>query len=217
MGGPRPKQVRHPIPFWIRSPFAIEDRFADYDTARVSANAVALAAAKIDVIVAFSLVPARAAREATSSIPIVMDTGDPVRQGLVASLARSGNNVTGQSLMRQDMAAEQLQTLREAIPEAIKIAVLQQPDVHLTQMAEIERAAVGLGASVLAVPAGVVQDLPHLFNELKEAGVDAYLVLNEPRTDAVRGKLPRWPCSIDYPEWCRTAVTSRREDCFVMG
>src|SRR5690242_3123445 len=48
----------------------IEDRFGDYDTARVSANAAAFAAAKVDVIVAFSGVPARAAREATSSIPI---------------------------------------------------------------------------------------------------------------------------------------------------
>jgi ABC transporter substrate binding protein len=88
---------------------AIEDRFADYDTAQVSANAVAFTAAKVDVIVAFSGVPARAAREATSSISIVMDTGDPVRQGIVASLARSGNNVAGQSLMRQDMVAKQLQ------------------------------------------------------------------------------------------------------------
>jgi len=164
---------------------AIEDRFADYDTARVSANAVAFAAAKVDVIVAFSGVPARAAREATSSIPIVMDAGDPVGQGLVASLARSGSNVTGQSLMRQDMAAKQLQMLREAIPKATRIAVLQQPDykLHLQQMAEIERTAVMLGVSVLAVSAGVVQDLPHLFEDMKEAGVDAYLVLNEPRTD----------------------------------
>jgi putative ABC transport system substrate-binding protein len=110
---------------------AIEDRFGDYDTARVSANAVAFVAARVDVIVAFSGTPARAAREATSSIPIVMDTGDPVGQGLVANLARSGNNVTGQSLMRRDMAAKQLQMLREALPEAIKIAVLQQPDYKL--------------------------------------------------------------------------------------
>ena len=163
---------------------AIEDRFGDYDTERVSANAVAFAAAKVDVIVAFSGVPARAAREATSSIPIVMDTGDPVGQGLVASLARSGNNVTGQSLMRQDMAAKQLQMLKEAIPKATKIAVLQQTEynLHLQQMAEIERVAVGLGVSVLALPAGIVQDLPHLFDDMKKAAVDSYLVLNEPRT-----------------------------------
>lgn len=76
-----------------RQNVAIEDRFGDYDTARVSANAVAFAAAQVDVIVAFSGVPARAAREASSSIPIIMDTGDPVGQGLVASLARSGDNV----------------------------------------------------------------------------------------------------------------------------
>ena len=120
-----------------------------------------------------------------------MDTGDPVGQGLVASLARSGNNVTGQSLMRQDMAAKQLQMLKEAIPKATKIAVLQQTEynLHLQQMAEIERVAVGLGVSVLALPAGIVQDLPHLFDDMKKAAVDSYLVLNEPRTDAMRGEI----------------------------
>jgi len=56
-------------------------------------------------------------------------------------------------------------------------------------MAEIERTAVGLGVSVLAVPAGVAQDLPHLFDDMKEAGVDAYFVLNEPRTDVMRGEI----------------------------
>ena len=84
-------------------------------------------------------------------------------------------------------------------------------------MAEIERAAVALGVSVLAVPAGVAQDLPHLFDDMKEAGVDAYLVLNEPRTDLMRGEMPHWPCAIDCPEWRRTDATSRREDCFAMG
>jgi hypothetical protein len=82
----------------------------------------------------------------------------------------AGNNVTGLSLMRRDMAAKQLQMLREAIPEAIKIAVLQQDyDLHLDQMAEIARAAVGLGVSVTAVSVGG-QDLPHLFDDMKKAG-----------------------------------------------
>jgi putative ABC transport system substrate-binding protein len=168
----------------------VEDRFGDYDTARLSANAVAFAAARVDVIVAFSGAPARAAREATSSIPIVMDAGDPVGQGLVASLARSGNNVTGQSLMRLDMAAKQLQMLKEAVPEAVKIAVLVQPDykLHMQQTAEIERAAERLGVSVAAMAFGV-QDLPHLFDDMTKAGVNAYLVLNDPRTDVMRAEI----------------------------
>ncbi len=91
---------------WIEgSTVTIEDRFANGDPARLTANAAELAAAKVDVIVAFSTFPARAARQATSVIPIVMDVGDPVGQGLVASLARPGGDVTGRSLMRTDMTA----------------------------------------------------------------------------------------------------------------
>ncbi len=88
---------------WIEgSTISIEDRFANGDPARLSANAAELAAAKVDVIVAISRAPAEAAREATSTIPIVMDAGDPVGAGLVASLARPGGNVTGLSVMWPD-------------------------------------------------------------------------------------------------------------------
>src|SRR5689334_14127804 len=91
---------------WIDdSTVAIEDRFADGDASLLLANAAEFVAAKVDVIVAFSGVPARAARDMTLAIPIVMDVGDPVGSGLVASLARPGGNVTGQSLMRLDLAA----------------------------------------------------------------------------------------------------------------
>ena len=72
---------------WIEgSTIAIEDRYANGDPAQLSANAAEFVAEKVDVIVAFSLAPARAARQATSMIPIVMDAADPVGAGLVASL-----------------------------------------------------------------------------------------------------------------------------------
>ena len=76
---------------WVEgSTFSIEARFANGDPPLLSANAADLAAAKVDVIVAISTAPARAARQATSTIPIVMTAGDPVVSGLVASLARPG-------------------------------------------------------------------------------------------------------------------------------
>src|SRR3954469_14841846 len=70
---------------WIDgSTVAIEDRFANGDASLLSANAAEFVATQVDVIVAFSGVPARAARDATLAIPIVMDVGDPVGSGLVA-------------------------------------------------------------------------------------------------------------------------------------
>jgi putative ABC transport system substrate-binding protein len=118
---------------WIEgSTVTIEDRFANGDSARLAANAVELVTAKVDVIVAFSGLPARAARQATLSIPIVMDTGDPVGLGMVASLARPGGNITGQSLMRTDMAAKQLQMLKEACRGQAKSASYCNPIIAIT-------------------------------------------------------------------------------------
>src|SRR5690348_7026479 len=163
---------------WIDgSTVTIEDRFANGNISLLSANAAGFVAAKVDVIVAFSGVPARAARDATSTIPIVMDVGDAVGSGLVASLAHPGGNVTGQSLMRPDMAAKQLQLFREVVPRLRKVGVLLQPDykVHQQQMTELEHAAAGLDIPVLAMPVSAAQDLPRRFDEMTAAGVDGYL------------------------------------------
>jgi putative ABC transport system substrate-binding protein len=172
---------------WIeRSTISIEDRFANGDPVLLSANAAEFAAAKVDVIVAIST--ARAARQATSAIPIVMTTGDAVGSGLVASLARPGGNVTGFSVMWPDVVAKQLEMLKEAVPRVSKIGVLLRQDSpgHARLMTELEQAAAKLGVSVLPVLVDTAEDLPHRFDEMTAAGADAYFVLNEPRTDAMR-------------------------------
>jgi putative ABC transport system substrate-binding protein len=172
---------------WIEgNTISIEDRFANGDSARLSANAAEFVTAKVDVIVAIDSAPARAARQATSAIPIVMTSGDPIGLGLVASLARPGGNVTGLSVMWPDVVAKQLQTLKEAVPRVSKIGVLLQQDSpgHAQLMTELERVAPNLGVSLLRVV--VDRDLPRLFDEMTAAGADAYFVLNEPRTDAMR-------------------------------
>src|SRR5215469_9200444 len=91
---------------WIEgSNVAIEVRFANGDPALAPPNAAAFVAEKVDVNVAFSGGFARAARQATSTIPIVMDTGgDPIKSGLVASLPRPGGNVTGMAVMLTEVA-----------------------------------------------------------------------------------------------------------------
>jgi putative ABC transport system substrate-binding protein len=172
---------------WIEGgTVSIEARFADGDPARLSANAAELARNRVDVIVAFATLATQAAHEATSTIPIVTSAGDP-HYGLVASLARPGGNVTGLSVMWPDLVAKQLETLKKAVPRVSKIAVLLQPGhtPHLQLMTELERAAPKLGASVLPAAIGP-DDLPHRFDEITKLGADAYFVLNEPRTDAMR-------------------------------
>jgi putative ABC transport system substrate-binding protein len=105
-----PEQAGDAIHEGMRSPgwfdgsnISLENRFANNDPARLFVDAVDLAAAKVDVIVAFGPLPTQAARQATSTIPIV---GATVDLGLVKSLARPGDNVTGVTLMMPDAQGE---------------------------------------------------------------------------------------------------------------
>jgi putative ABC transport system substrate-binding protein len=108
----------------------IASRYADGQHARLPALATELVQLKVDLIVTMGggLV-VQAAKEATSTIPIVMATGgaDPVRNGLVASLARPGGNVTGSSIRGADLGAKQLQVLREGMPTVARVAFLWNP------------------------------------------------------------------------------------------
>ena len=161
----------------------IEVRYANGDPALASANAAAFVAEKVDVIVAI----AAAGRPwATATIPIVMDTDDPVGQGLVASLARPGGNLTGISNMFKEVAGKQLEILKEIVPRAGKIGVLAHRD-YVQQATKVwEPAAASLGVSLLPVGVDTVEDLPHRFDDMTAAGADGYLVFAEPRTDAMR-------------------------------
>jgi putative ABC transport system substrate-binding protein len=168
---------------------AIEVRFADGDPALASANAAAFVEEKVDVIVAFSGGAALPVRRATATIPIVMDTDDPIGLGLVASLARPGGNVTGISAMFEEVAGKQLETLKEIAPRVSKIGVLAQTDsprYAQRVMEERKPTAALLGVSLLPVGVDTAEDLPRRFDEMTAAGADGYLVIAQPRTDAMR-------------------------------
>src|SRR5215468_9058887 len=159
---------------------AIEVRFANGDPALMSANAAAFVAEKVDVIVAFSGSAATPARRATATIPIVMDTDNPIGSGLIASLARPGGNVTGISNMYQEVAVKQLETLKEIAPRVGKIGVLSQIDTPRTAqrvMEELKPPAASLGVSLLSVGVDTAEDLPRRFDEMTAAGADGYLMI----------------------------------------
>ena len=99
---------------------AIEWRFSKGQLDRLSDLASELVNLKLDCIVALGVAPARAVKQVTNTIPIVMGNADddPVRHGLVASLARPGGNVTGFTNIGSDLAAKRLEILTETIPKA---------------------------------------------------------------------------------------------------
>ena len=103
----------------------IEVRYANGDLALYSANAAALVAEKVDVIVAFAF--AELARRATATIPIVMDTTNAIGSGLVTNLARPEGNVTGISNMYEQVTAKQLELLKEIAPRAARVTALFNP------------------------------------------------------------------------------------------
>jgi putative ABC transport system substrate-binding protein len=118
---------------------AIEWRFAAGEVQRLAALAGELANLQVDVIVAASAPAAQAAKEATSTIPIViLDPGDPVGTGLVRSLARPGGNVTGVTSIAPDLAGKRLALLKEAVPAITDVVVLFNAAVPPAEIAMTE-------------------------------------------------------------------------------
>jgi len=108
---------------------AIEQRYTHGVHDRLPGLAAELVRRKVDVIVVDGTVAAMAARAATTTIPIVFVlASDPVGSGLVASLARPGGNVTGLSTLYTELSGKQLQMLKEAVPEASRVAFLCNPE-----------------------------------------------------------------------------------------
>jgi putative tryptophan/tyrosine transport system substrate-binding protein len=139
-----------------------ELRTDEIEPARLAEAAKELASIPVDVIVANGSPSSQAAQAATRTIPIVMvSVGDPVRAGLVASLARPGGNVTGPSALGPDLAPKRLQLLQQVIPSLLRVALLFNPNnaSNIITRDEIETAARDLGVNLIRVEASSVPDL----------------------------------------------------------
>jgi len=141
---------------------AIEYRYADGHYDRLPVLIADLVRLKVDIVVTEGTPPTRAAKQATTTIPIVMTvTGDPVAAGLVTNLARPGGNLTGASFFFPEMAAKRLQLLKEVIPALSRVAIVWNPSntVHGPVVKSVEEAAKALGIGVqhvkILVPADV--------------------------------------------------------------
>jgi putative ABC transport system substrate-binding protein len=157
-----------------------EWRSAEGKLDRIPALAAELVRLKVEVILSAGPQNTRAAKEATSTIPIVMGfDNDPVGSGFVASLARPGGNITGLSTLAPELSGKRLEILMEVVPKLSRVAVLgNSTDPGSAQMlGETERAAVALGVQYLYVDVRAPEDIEISFRAASKGRADAVLAL----------------------------------------
>lgn len=159
-------------------------RLGDADDLRAAAHQ--LVTQEVDVILAVGTLAALAAKRATDVIPIVASTmADPVADGLVASLARPGGNVTGNTFIGPELGPKRLQILKEAVPAATRFAALQHPRVYSERtmqdmVAEMEEKARGLRIGLRIFDASGPDELDSAFEAMAEWQAEALVTFPSP-------------------------------------
>jgi putative tryptophan/tyrosine transport system substrate-binding protein len=159
----------------------LEERYANGNPERVASLIDELLALNVNVLVTPGSPITLAARRATSTVPIVCVTGDPVRTGFAESLARPGGNITGLSLLSGDYSVKWLELLREAAPTVRRVAMLWNPDNPGTvnQSKLVREAAPGLGFELTALSMRPV-DVEDSLAALVTASFDGFVVTDDP-------------------------------------
>jgi ABC-type uncharacterized transport system substrate-binding protein len=159
----------------------IQNRFAHGDVKRLHEFAADLVRIRVDVIFAGGDEAIDAARQATSTIPIVMLACDAVEAGLVKSLRRPGGNLTGITCISGDLAAKRLELLREAAPRFARLAVLYNPgDPHgVLEIRKAQVVARAWGIGIQTLEARVSTELPRRFQTMTQERADALYVVGD--------------------------------------
>ncbi|MGA9440897.1 MAG: ABC transporter substrate-binding protein [Pseudolabrys sp.] len=148
---------------------------------------------RVAVIASVGNLPALAAKAATATIPIVFGVGDdPVRLGLVSSLARSGGNATGINFFLQEVTAKRLRILHELVPKAVRIAVLVNPgnvSVAESTVREVQQAAPAIGLQIQILNASTIGEIDAAFATLARERPDALFVAADAFFTSRRGQL----------------------------
>jgi putative ABC transport system substrate-binding protein len=159
---------------------AIEPRFAEGQFDRLPELAAELVRRRVAVIPAIGIAAAFAAKAATTTIPVVFGVGeDPVRLGLVASLAQPGANLTGVNFLTGELVAKRLELLRELVPAATRIAVLVNPADAVnaeTSVRDVQSAARAIGLQIQVHNAGTSGEIDAAFATIGRERPDALLV-----------------------------------------
>jgi len=181
------------MPAIERQSLAIEYRWAECHYDRLPGLAGDLVDRKVDVIVARGgTISALAAETATSTIPIVFSTGDPVGRGLVASLARPGGNLTGVSIMLTELMPKRLDLLSQLVPQAGVIALLVNPNNSIVaepMIRNVQEAARAKGLQLPILKAGTESEIEAAFATLIQLHAGALVVGADPLFDNRREQL----------------------------
>ena len=165
----------------------VEWRSAEENIDRLPALAAELVRLKVDVIVTGGASPTRAAKAATTTIPIVMtNESDPVGSGFVASLARPGGNITGLSILAPELSGKMLELLKEIVPKLSRVAVLgtsTQPG-SAQMLEEVEKAAKVFGVKLQYLDILSSKDIAPAFRAATKGRADAVLMLLPGRIEA---------------------------------
>jgi putative ABC transport system substrate-binding protein len=165
---------------------AFDRKFADGDANRLSALAQELVERKVDAIVVLATPAARAAKRATSAIPIVaIGMADPVGDELVSSLARPGGNVTGTTFLGPELVSKRLQLLKELVPHLARVVVLWHPQAYgertmAGMFKEIESAAQSMGIKLRNLPVISPAELDGAFAAIATEPADGLIVFPSP-------------------------------------
>jgi putative tryptophan/tyrosine transport system substrate-binding protein len=187
----------------------IETRFAGGELARLDSLAAELAALKPDVMVAVTTTAALAAQRATREIPIVaLGPADPVKSGLVASLARPGGNLTGASPNQAELAGKWLQLVRELVPEAKSVSYMTDPGNpgEMLVFRELEGQARALGMSPSVLDGVTSTGVAKAFAEIAARRTDALIVATTTSLLAHRQQIVESAARFRVP-----AIYARRE------
>jgi putative tryptophan/tyrosine transport system substrate-binding protein len=178
----------------------IEERSAEGHPERRAELARELVASKVDIIVTPAVATSTAARQATSTIPIVMvHAGDPIGAGLIASLARPGGNVTGTTNLL--LGGKQVELMRELVPRAVKFAVLVNPSnaAMRSYVADAMEAGRSFNLGITVAEVTRDEDFPNAFALIRNMRPDGLLVMNEPLIGIHRAEVISFAASARLP------------------
>ncbi len=189
----------------------IEYRWAEGRVDRFPELAADLVRLNVDVIVAGGFPATRAAKQATTSIPIVMSaTTDPVASGFIASLARPGGNITGSATLLSELAAKRLELLKEVLPKVSRVAVLYDPAGDPIQLRESQAAARRLKVRLQVLEARVPEDLEGALKGARKGRAAALSVLASAFLSSQRARIvdlaakDRLPAIYEHREFVET-------------
>jgi putative ABC transport system substrate-binding protein len=186
----------------------VEYRYADGKLSRLSEFASDLVQLRVDVIVAAGTQSTIAAKQATSTIPIVVGAaGDLVGTGLVASLARPGRNITGSTVISPDISGKRVELLKEAVPNASRVAVLlySSSGTDWDEVKQTETTAQSLKVKIQIVDVRNPSDFHGAYAAMKRKKADALMLIQSSFTSFHRRQLADFAAKSRLPTMCESA------------